>query len=80
MSNSDVDVLEHLKSARVAILDGLLGGQAVIEYQIRGRMKRTTNPDETLKILCDLILKWETKIGRHGRSPNRVVKLFGTSN
>lgn len=79
MAKTDEQVLEDLKTVRDAIIEGMSEGQTIIEYQIRGRMKRVTNPAETLKMILDAIAEMETKIGRSQRSPNRVVKLFGPS-
>lgn len=79
MANSDEQVLEELKTVRDAIIEGMSNGQTIIEYQIRGRLKRVTNPAESLKMILDAIEQMEIKIGRGQRSPNRVVKLFGTS-
>lgn len=66
--------LEDLYVARRAIVVGMAEGKKVIEYQIRGRMARYSEPAKDLEIIREEILFLERKLARSqtGSARNKV--------
>lgn len=75
MARSNAEHLEALKTARDAIVDGMAEGRLTIEYQIRGRVHRTSDPGATLKSLDALIEAASRRAARDSRSTYRVATI-----
>ena len=63
MSDSDATVLENLKLERDALILAWSGAPGTVEIEIRGRMKRVSDPVNHVRMLREMIREYELKVG-----------------
>lgn len=71
--------LAAAQAAYTAVCDQLAEGRAVVEYSIRGRMVKSTDPGKTLEQLGKEIERLTKMAAREGRSMFRPASLTRTS-
>lgn len=70
-SLSDAEVLEQYKTARDLIVAAIGVGESVVEFEIRGRRTRYTDPAAILDRVEKCIASYESKISAQTSGPAR---------
>ena len=63
MSDDDATVLETLRLERDALLASWGGAPGTVEIEIRGRVKRVSDPVNHMRLLREMIREYELKVG-----------------
>jgi len=75
MSSSAQSFLTAAETAYQAVVDQMSAGKLTVEYEIRGRRVRKSDPVMALRLLREEITHWSRVVARSSRSPFRLAKL-----
>lgn len=79
MANFGAEIYEDLKTAYETVLAAISAGEAIVEYQIRGRKVTRPATDKLLQVLWTQVLQAEQRLNAGSASAFRPVRLSRVS-